>query len=186
METKNNLFFYTKKNVFLITRGQDGFLEFFPKNREAGNLIKQHGGIDKFLQICKADARPYDQVLAEFKQKLADADEERKRAASENKMKESAIIKSEYDALIQDGGEIEVTPPNLRVIMRYLRTLNWGMWHLPKLKQGYSAFQHDCGGKDVVTIQLDEGIIIDGKCVKKFKCGVNDNYLHEYINIERC
>lgn len=186
METKNNLFFYTKKNVFLITRGQDGFLEFFPKNREAGNLIKQHGGIDKFLQICKSDARPYDQVLAEFKQKLADAYAERKRCCFREKKKESEIIKSEYDALIQDGGEIEVTPKNLRVIMRYLRTINLGMWNLPKLSQGYSANQHDCGGVTVVTIKLDLGIIIDGKCVKKFKCGVNDNYLHEYINIERC
>lgn len=186
METKNNLFFYTKKNVFLITRDQDGFLEFFPKNREAGNLIKQHGGIDNFLQICKVDARPYDQVLAEFKQKLADAEEERKRVASERKKKESEIIKSEYDALIQDGGEIEVSPKNLRVIMRYLRTINWGMWNLPKLSQGYSANQHDCGGVTVVTIKLDLGILIDGKCVRKFKCGVNDTYLHEYINIERC
>lgn len=187
METKNNLFFYTKKNVFLITRNQDGFLEFFPKNREAGNLIKQHGGIDNFLQICKADARPYDQVLAEFKQKHADAEAERKRVASEKKNKEIEIIKSEYDALLQDGGEIEVTPKNLRVIMRYLRTINWGLWHLPKLSQGYSAFQYDCGGiKDVVTIKLDAGILIDGKCVRKFKCGVNDKYLHDYINIERC
>lgn len=186
MIEKVNTYFYTRKNVFLITRNPDGSLEFFPKNRDAGNLIKQHGGIDNFLQHCKVDARPYDQVLAEFKQKLADAEAERKRVAAENKRKESEIIKSEYDALLKDGGEIEVTPQNLRVIMRYLRTINWGMWHLPKLSQGYSAFQYDCGGvKDVVTIKLDSGILIDGKCVKKFKCGVHDKYLKDYINIER-
>ena len=81
---------------------------------------------------------------------------------------------------------IDASVDNLYVLMRYLRSIPWGQWHLPTLSQGYSANQYDCDGKIAVTVILNDGITTeDGKVVKKLQYGAPMGHLSNYTNIGR-
>ena len=84
-----------------------------------------------------------------------------------------------------EGKAIDTTAENLRILMRYLQTINWGVWELPRLTQGYSANQYDCDGKTAVTITLDQGIESDGKIIRKLQYGAPIRYLPKYAPVVR-
>ena len=192
-----NLYFFTKKNVYQITKNDDGTVTFYPEDKNAGNMIAQRGGVESFLtECCKEDARSYEEVLAE-RQKEQQAEKERKNAASQRRKKaeEEAIMKA-YDELLARYGMninhidksvvIDATAKNLYTIMRYMQITNWGIWKLPRLSQGYAANQYDCDGRTVVTITLDKGIVTeDGKLVRELQYGAPMRYLIKYTNIGR-
>lgn len=69
----------------------------------------------------------------------------------------AAKRKNEWDKLTQLP-TIPATVNNIRIMLHYLNTINWGLWKLPKLSVGYSANQYDCEGKQATTIKLDEPI----------------------------
>lgn len=191
-----NLYFYTKRNVYQITKNEDGTVTFYPQDNNAGNMIAQRGGVESFLTCCKEDARSYEEVLAE-RQQEQQAEKERKKAASQQRKKaeEEAIMKA-YDELLASYGmdinhidksvAVDATISNLYIIMRYMHITNWGLWRLPTLSQGCEARQYDCDGKKAVTITLDEGITTaDGKLVKKLQYGAPMGHLNNYTNIGR-
>lgn len=191
-----NLYFYTKRNVYQITKNEDGTVTFYPQDNNAGNMIAQRGGVESFLACCKEDARSYEEVLAE-RQQEQQAEKERKKAASQHrkKVEEEAIMKA-YDELLASYGMdinhidksiiIDATAKNLYTIMRYMQITNRGVWKLPRLSQGYAANQYDCDGRAVVTITLDEGLITeDGKLVRELQYGAPMRYLTKYTNIGR-
>ena len=191
-----NLYFFTKKNVYQITKNEDGTVTFYPKDANAGNMIAQRGGVESFLTCCKEDARSYEEVLAE-RQQEQQAEEERKKAEIEQRKKaeEEAIMKAYNELLARYGTDInhidksviiEATPKNLYIIMRYMQITNWGIWKLPRLSQGYAANQYDCDGRTVVTVLLDKGIITkDGKLVRELQYGAPMGHLTKYTNIGR-
>ena len=193
---KMNLYFFTKKNVYQITKNDDGTVTFYPQDANAGNMIAQRGGVESFLSCCKEDARSYEEVLAE-RQQEQQAEKERKKAASQQRKKaeEEAIMKAYSELLASYGMDInhidksviiDATAKNLYTIMRYMQTTNWGIWKLPRLSQGYAANQYDCDGRTVVTVLLDKGIITkDGKLVRELQYGAPMGHLTKYTNIGR-
>lgn len=192
-----NLYFFTKKNVYQITKNEDDTVTFYPEDKNAGNMIAQRGGVESFLtECCKEDARSYEEVLVE-RQQEQQAEKERKKAASQQRKKaeEEAAMKAYNELLASYGMDInhidksvviDATAKNLYIIMRYMQITNWGIWKLPRLSQGYAANQYDCDGRTVVTITLDKGIVTeDGKLVRELQYGAPMRYLIKYTNIGR-
>lgn len=192
-----HLFFYTKKNVFQITQSEDGKLVFFPENADAGSLIMSNGGREQFLAKCVEKEASYEEVKAEFDAENQKAEEAKKAEHLVRSQQVQEEIESSYRNLLAKYGidmnnidrskKIDATAENLYIIMRYLRTINWGQWILPSLTQEYSANQYDCGnGNTAVTVILDKGITnFEGKLVKEFQYGATGGHLAKYTNIGR-
>lgn len=197
MAQKNmNLYFYTKRNVYQITKNDDGTVTFYPEDKNAGNMIAQRGGVESFLTCCKEDTRSYEEMLAE-RQQEQQAEYERKKAASQQRKKaeEEAAMKAYSELLASYGMDInhidksvviDATTKNLYTIMRYMQITNCGIWKLPRLSQGYAANQYDCDGRTVVTVLLDKGVITKGgKLVRELQYGAPMGHLNNYTNIGR-
>lgn len=190
-----NLFYCTKKNLYLITKNEDGTITFFPEEKYAGAIIKQRGGVAEFLKYCIEDERSYDEFKKDTKLIKKQQNEYRMAMRSQNATQKAAEDKNSYLALLskyginpenpKEGGVIDANAENLTIIMRYLQTINWGLWKLPRLTQGYSAMQHDCGGKTAVTIILDKGIEAEGKIYKKLQYGAKPGFLKQYAPVGR-
>lgn len=94
--------------------------------------------------------------------------------------------KAAYDILLSENEVIPTTAENLKIVMRYLKTINWGMWQLPNMTIGYSANQHDCDGTIAVTITLDEPISdpeLGIHNIKAFSLGAPRGYLSKYTQL---
>lgn len=93
----------------------------------------------------------------------------------------------EFNALLEryKGRQIDCTPENLLIVMRYLNSQNWGSWDLPSMSQGYKASQYDYGrGEIATTIVLDEGVKdYMGRMVKRLQYGASRGHLSKYENI---
>lgn len=112
----------------------------------AGLLISNMGGIDTVLSKCKESDIPVEEVRKQAGKRLLEKAKEEQKTTTDN-----------YNHLLEQcGGEIPVTYDNLKIVMRYLATQNWGIWELPKMSISYAANQYDCNGKTAVTIILDE------------------------------
>lgn len=190
------LFYCTKKNVYLITKNDDGTLTFFPEEKNAGALIMQRGGISKFLEYCIEDERSYDEFCKDVQLVKQKQREYRAEMRLQNANAEKAAVANAYNAMLANYGmsignidksiEIDATKDNLYVLMRYLRTIPLSQWQLPKLSQGYTANQYDCEGKIAVTITLSEGLLSDDlKIIKKLQYGAPMGHLSNYTNIGR-
>lgn len=198
-----NLYYCTKRNVYQITKNGDGTVTFFPEEKNAGSMIAQRGGVTGFLAHCIEYERSYEEIknnvdlvrkkqLEYIRKKQL---ESRTAMSLQNAARKAEAAKNDYIALLakygispetpKEGGVIEATAENLTVIMRYLQTVNWGLWRLPKLSQGYSAHQYDCDGTTAVTIILDEGIVSDGKLYKKLQYGAPVGHLTQYATVGR-
>lgn len=103
---------------------------------------------------------------------------------NERELKE---IKAVYDHFMEvaNGRPIKANVVALRVIMRYLNTINWGMWKLPQLDVGYTANQYMINGQTATTITLDEPIFTSEGRVRKFVVGAPRGHLNQYHNIMR-
>ena len=191
-----NLYYCTKKNVYLVTKNDDGTLTFFPEEKNAGAIIMQRGGIQGFLAHCIEDSRPYvdfknDVQLIKQKQR-----EYRDAMRLQNADAEKTAVANAYNAMLANYGmsignidksiKIDATRDNLYTLMRYLRTIPLSQWQLPTLSQGYTANQYDCEGKIAVTITLNQGLLSDDlKIIKKLQYGAPMGHLTNYTNIGR-
>lgn len=92
-------------------------------------------------------------------------------------------LEADFRALeneIKEGKVFDVNLENIRRILLYLNSMNWGVWQLPKMTCGYSAHQYDCDGHQASTITLDEPIDYYGEKVSKFKVGGGRLHLTKY------
>lgn len=189
------LYYCTRRNVYKVTRNEDGTVTLYPDVKNAGGIIMQQGGIQGFLAHCVEDDRDYDAFLKDFDLIMKKQDECRIEMRKRNAIKRADAAINGYKALLakygidpacpEKGGVIEATAVNLRILMRYLQSVNCGLWRLPRLSQGYAAHQHDCGGKTAVTVFLDEGIESDGKIYKKLQYGAPTGFLNQYAPVGR-
>ena len=191
-----NLFYCTKKNVYLITKNDEGTLTFFPEEKNAGAIIMQRGGIQGFLAHCIEDERSYDEFCKDIQFVKQKQREYREAMRLQNADAEKNEVANAYNAMLANYGmsignidkfiEIDATRDNLYTLMRYLRTIPLSQWQLPKLSQGYTANQYDCEGKIAVTITLNQGLLSDDlKIVKKLQYGAPMGHLTNYTNIGR-
>lgn len=182
-----NLYYCTKKNVYQITKNDDGTVTFYPEEKNAGMIIMQRGGVQGFLSACIEDERDYEAFCQDF-QRIKEAKEEhRSYIRNQNAKVKAEAAKRDYMAMLEkyEDKVIDTTPENLTILMRYLQTVNWGMWKLPKMSQGYTANQYNCDGKIAVTIILDQGIESDGKIIRKMQYGAPNGHLSEYAKVGR-
>ncbi len=161
--------------IIEVRRNQDGTL-FLTANGKtpilnAGQVIKCLGGIENVLAKCN-DVNV--DSISDFIRVREDRQKQKK-----------DIIISDYNNLLSQYEVIPITLDNLRIILRYLRVVNHGLWNLPRLFTGYSANQYDCNGKIAVTIIFDEPINIGLRCgaVDKVVMGAPNGYLQEYSRI---
>lgn len=191
-----NLYYCTKKNVYLITKNDDGTLTFFPEEKNAGAIIMQRGGISQFLAYCIEDERTYDEFSKDVQLIKQKQREYRAEMRLQNANAEKVAVANAYNAMLANYGmsianidksiKIDATRDNLYTLMRYLRTIPLSQWQLPTLSQGYAANQYDCEGKVAVTITLNQGILSDDlKIIKKLQYGAPMGHLTNYTNIGR-
>ena len=81
---------------------------------------------------------------------------------------------------IKEGKVFDANLENIRRILLYLNSMNWGVWQLPKMTCGYRAHQYDCDGHQASTITLDKPIDYYGEKVSKFKVGGGRLHLTKY------
>ena len=92
-------------------------------------------------------------------------------------------LETDFHALeneIKEGKVFDANLENIRRILLYLNSMNWGVWQLPKMTCGYSAHQYDCDGHQASTITLDKPIDYYGEKVSKFKVGGGRLHLTKY------
>lgn len=107
---------------------------------------------------------------------------DRRRAeAVKNKGRE---IECSYKRLIEGNEAVPMTPENIRIVLAYLNTVNWGSWDLPKTDRPASFHQYDCDGHTVTTVTIDTPVEYRGMSVRRFKHGTCPRgHLNEYTAI---
>ena len=189
--------FKTKRVIFRIEKNENGTLNIFreyasTKNQDfwqkdgrlfqnAGQLITQEGGIEALLGKCQEieDIVQYVHELNVEKKTIRDA---AKAQRMNQTLMEAEKAKEAYEtAFIQDV--TESSPENIYTLLRYLNTINWGMWRLPKMTIGYACHQYDCNGKTATTIKLDSPIKYWDKPESMFVYGNPRGFLEKYSKI---
>lgn len=148
--------------------------------RDAEQLINANGGVEPFLAKCQ-DVY-IDQYINELNTEKRTI---RERANTERMNQVTGEIekaKKAYDAAFSQE-VTESTPENIFILLRYLNTVNWGVWNLPKMTIGYQCAQHDCGGKTATTIKLDSPIKYWDEPETMFVYGNPHGYLQKYTQI---
>lgn len=178
--------FRTLKRTFMVCVNEDGTL-FITEDgvnsiKDAGALIASYGGVQRILELC-------DKELSEDELKTL---ENERRANVHKRMAASQYIREEaqkkeakeaYDALLLKYPVIPSTIGNIRVVLAYLNTVNWGVWKLPQMTIEYRCNQYDCNGKTATTMVLSEPISEEPYGVKnewRFVFGNPHGYLTEY------
>ena len=189
--------FKTKRVIFRIERNENGTLNIFreyfsTKNMDfwqkdgrlypnAGQLINQEGGIEALLSKCEdiEDIVQYVHDLNVEKKAIRDA-------ASAQRMnqtlKEAEMAKEAYEAAFNQD-VTESSPENIYILLRYLNTINWGIWRLPKMTIGYACHQYNCDGKTATSIKLDTPITYWDKPESMFVYGNPRGFLEKYSKI---
>lgn len=175
----------TNKNDYKIVVNEDGTLTItnLRKNntpiQNPGALIVSMGGIESVLRSCKDVS---EEEYAEELEKEKFALEVAARNTAKNRLERERQIKSEFDAAFSN--EItESTIDNITILLRYLNSVNWGMWSLPKMTIGYTCNQYDCDGRMATTIKLDKPISYDGRMLTEFVIGGGPRHLINYTQL---
>ena len=175
----------TNKTDYKVVVNEDGTLTItnLRKNntpiQNPGALIVSMGGIESVLRSCKdVSEEEYAEELEKQKIDLEVA----ARNTAKNRLERERQIKSEFDAAFSN--EItESTIDNITILLRYLNSVNWGMWRLPKMTIGYTCNQYDCNGKKATTIILNTPINYDGEMLTKFVVGGGPRHLTDYTQL---
>ena len=83
----------------------------------------------------------------------------------------------------EDGSLFITDDFEKNIVLRYLNTINWGGWELPKMTIGYICNQYDCEGKIATTMKLDESIKLyedDNETGYMFQVGAPVGHLTKY------
>ena len=133
----------TNKTDYKVVVNQDGTLTItdLRKNNASiqnpGALIMSMGGINGVLLRCEEIS---EEDYAEELEKQKVEKEETTQKIAKDRLERERQIKSEFDEAFSN--EItECTIENITVLLRYLNSVNWGMWRLPKMTIGYSCLQ---------------------------------------------
>ena len=122
-------------------------------------LISSMGGREKFLSLCTEGDLA--EAIAAKKERL---NREREQAAARNaeweerKAQKNREACDFVEAALKSGEAIVTNLENIEKVLRYLNSINWGHWDLPKMTIGYRCNQYDCGGKTATAIILDEPV----------------------------
>lgn len=173
--------YFTSKKSFLVEQNADGTLLITKTStmkplENAGSFIVSQGGIEAILSKCKEVT---DEQFAEDRKQLLMRHEQAKQRSQELALANRKRHEQDYNAVF-NGGTIETTVENIRILLRYLNDINWGVWQLPSMTIGYSCNQYDCDGKTATTITLNSPIEYRGEQVLQFQYGAPSGHLRRY------
>lgn len=173
--------YFTSKKSFLVEQNVDGTLLITKTStmkplENAGSFIVSQGGIEAILSKCKEVT---DEQFAEDRKQLLMRHEQAKLRSQELALANRKRHEQDYNAVF-NGGTIETTVENIRILLRYLNDINWGVWQLPSMTIGYNCNQYDCDGKTATTITLDSPIEYRGEKVLQFQYGAPSGHLRRY------
>lgn len=176
--------YFTSKKSFLVEQNADGTLLITKTStmkplENAGSFIVAQGGIEAILAKCKEVT---EEQFAEDRKQLLLRHEQAKQRSQELAMVNRKRHEEEYNAVFK-GDVVETTVENIRILLRYLNDINWGVWQLPSMTIGYSCHQYDCDGKTATTIKLDRPIEYRGAKVTQFQYGAPFRYFRDYYRI---
>ncbi len=176
--------YFTSKKSFLVEQNADGTLLITKTStmkplENAGSFIVSQGGIDAILAKCKEVT---EEQFAEDRKQLLLRHEQAKQRSQELALANHKRHEDEYNAVF-NGDVVETTVENIRILLRYLNDINWGVWQLPSMTIGYSCHQYDCDGKTATTIKLDRPIEYRGEQVSQFQYGAPSGHLRDYCRI---
>ena len=189
MKATNNTMnvFKTKRAIYSVLKNEEGTLtiirEYILNNgfwhkdgcayKNAGLLIVQNGGIEALLSKCKAV-----DCIEEYVKTMNRERKESARWAAEDDTRAKEAFEAAFSEEVT-----EATPENISTLLRYLNTVNWGVWELPKMTVGYVCHQYDCDGKTATTIKLDTPVMFFEKLETMFVYGNPRGHLADYTKI---
>ncbi|PWJ53393.1 hypothetical protein CLV98_1236 [Dyadobacter jejuensis] len=88
----------------------------------------------------------------------------------------------ELTAFFSSDAEIPTTEENIRKLLYYLNSQNWGGWRMPQMDIPYSANQYLINGTLITTIRFEQPILVGGELISKFKLGYK-GALYSYYNL---
>lgn len=149
--------------------------------RNVGSWVMAMGGIDSIVKKSVLTGFDSLEQAADHRKELL-----RKNAASRlsAKLEMEKQIEEEYQKLLDTYDVIPSTAENIKTVLSFLNTKNWGSWDLPKMEIGYSCHQYDCEGYIVSTMVLDRPIEYRNGEHARFKHGFHPRgHLDKYIGI---
>lgn len=185
----------TSTRILWVKENEDGALfitdDFEKSVWDAGLLINQLGGVEKVKERIlrvQPDAMTKEECIAFLRERNVYNVEMRKNQAkrqAEKEIERAKQRKADYEALLErsENGVIETTYENIGIVLRYLNTINWGGWDLPKMTIGYSCNQYDCDGEIATTMKLDQAIKLyedEDETESMFQVGAPFGHLTKY------
>ena len=175
----------TKRNTYTVDELPDGKLSIKINGEpfiHAGSLIKSYGGVKNVLAMCEESGLSTSErsMLQEKINKIRKVENETNKRRSLERMRE--IITENYKNL-KKNEPIESTVENIRIVLAYLNTKNWGVWELPKMTISYKVAQYVCDERTASTMTLDEPLEIEGEKVYRFSIGAPRMYLTNYYHL---
>ena len=177
--------YFTSKKSFLVEQNAGGTLLITKTStmkplENAGAFIVSQGGIEAILAKC---VEVTEEQFAEDRKQLLLRHKQAKQRSQELAMVNRKRHEEEYNAVFNGGGVVETTVENIRILLRYLNDINWGVWQLPPMTIGYSCHQYDCDGETATTIKLGRPIEYRGEKVTQFQYGAPSGHLRDYYRI---
>lgn len=181
--------FYTTKRYTYIVAGNVTFQKKEQGYPQVNNVpferVEAQNFTEKpyFVTFIDVDGEITDENLNEAYTKFCNFCKKKHEEKKSQNEKEEQDLEADFRSLeneIKEGKVFEANIDNIRRILKYLNSMNWGVWRLPNMSVGYSAHQYDDNGRNVTTISLDKPINYYGEIVSKFKVGGSRNFLPKY------
>lgn len=188
---------HTSTRIIWVSINEDDNTLFLTQDFEksidnAGWLINQLGGVDEVKErifrvqpdaMSKEECRVF---IFERDEYLKNLKKNQTKRQAEKEVERAKQRKADYEALLErsENSVIETTYENIGIVLRYLNTINWGGWDLPKMTIGYSCNQYDCEGKTATTMKLDKSIKLyedENETWSMFQVGAPFGHLTKYI-----
>ena len=190
--------FRTTRVIYRVEQNENGTLDIYREyyslkkmdhwNKDgrrfdnAGSLIITAGGIEGLLSKCE-DVDDIEGMIDRLNEEKKAVREKASQMRSRQYQEQSDAAASEYHRLFDGVDVVGTTAKTVYALLRYLNTVNWGTWSLPKMSIGYTCNQYDCDGRTATTIKLDEPILVGGSMGKQFVYGAPRGHLMRYERI---
>ena len=179
--------FYTTKRYTYIVAGNVTFKKKEQGYPQVNNVpferVETQNFTTRSVFSIEIEGEVTDQSIIEAYAQFCDFSKKMHEEKKSQNEKEKQDLEADFRTLeneIKEGKVFEANVNNLSRILKYLNSMNWGVWQLPKMSVGYNAHQYDNEGRNVTTITLDEPINYFGEMVSKFKVGGSRSFLPKY------
>lgn len=179
--------FFTTKRYTYIVAGNVTFQkkeQGYPKVNEVPfERVEWQGFTTQPIFSTEVEGEVIEEVIKEGYSQFCEFSKKSHQNKKNQNEQAKQALEADFRALeneIKEGKVFDANIENIRRILLYLNSMNWGMWQLPNMSIGYSAHQYDCDGQQASTITLNKPIDYFGEKVTKFKVGGGRLHLTKY------